>query len=78
MKLVEPDCGVLDELDSLEVLSDVEVSSVRQSKDVFKQNELLLHFLMDKSDEQLTLFYEALDSNGQQHVVKFIEYNGGE
>ena len=76
MTIVEPDFGLLDELLSLEVLTLVEFCDVHSERTVYRQNAALLDLLtsQDKCDKFLT----ALRRTGQQHIINFVEQNGGQ
>lgn len=74
--LIEPDFGFLDELLSLEVLTDRQYEKVRVGdKAAYERNEAVLDLLV--SEEQCDKFLKALQCTGQQHVVHFIMQNGG-
>jgi len=76
--IIEPDFGLLDQLLRLEVLDRRQLAEVRSERTVYKRNDALLDLLVledkrDKCDKLLT----ALKRTGQQHVVNYIEQNGG-
>jgi hypothetical protein len=77
--LIEPGFGLLDELFSAGVLSVHEFQEVRckSSEGIEKQNSFLLQLLSAKNDEKCQIFLNCLKSCGQQHVVNFIQANGG-
>jgi len=73
---IEPDFGLLHELQRLDVLSRRKVASVRNAGTVFDRNDALLELLT--SEEQCVKFLTALQRTGQHHVVNFITQNGGQ
>ena len=74
--IIEPDFGLLDELLTLEVLSDREVADVSCERTVYRRNDALLDLLT--SEDQCGKFLTALQRTGQHHVVNFISQNGGQ
>ena len=72
---VDPDFGLLEELRRLGVLTRREISDVRSERTVYERNDALLDLLT--SEEQCVKFLNALQRTGQQHVVNYIEQNGG-
>ena len=72
---VDPDFGLLKELLRLEVLTRRECARVRSERTVYERNDALLDLLT--SEEQCVKFLKALQRTGQQHVVNYIEQNGG-
>ena len=73
--IIEPDFGLLDQLLSLDVLTRRQLAEVCSERTVYKRNDALLDLLVseDKCDKLLT----ALRQTEQQHVVNYIEQNGG-
>ena len=75
--LIEPECGLLDQLVGLEVLSDREYDKIcAGDKAKYELNDAVLDRLT--SEEQCRKFLQALQDTGQQHVVNFITQNGGQ
>jgi len=74
--IIEPDFGLLDELLRLDVLSRRQCSEVHSERTVYERNDALLDLLT--SEEQCDKFLQALRRTDQQHVVNFIEQNGGQ
>jgi len=72
---VDPDFGLLGELLTLEVLTRREISDVRSERTVYERNNAMLDLLT--SEDQCVKFLNALQRTGQQHVVNYIEQNGG-
>jgi len=73
---VDPDFGLLEELLTLEVLTRREISDVRSERTVYERNDAMLDLLT--SEDQCVKFLNALQRTGQQHVVNYIEQNGGQ
>ena len=79
--LIEPDYGLLDNLLSLEVLTRRQYEDIRSEKGAaYKRSEAVLDLLAseDASEDQCRKFLIALRKTGQQHIVNFIEQNGGQ
>jgi len=75
--IIEPDFGLLDELVTLDVLTQRQYDKVRSdNKTAYEENDALLDLLT--SEEQCDKFLTALQRTQQQHVVNFIKENGGE
>ena len=74
--IIEPDFGLLDRLLCLEVLTLREFADVRSERTVYRRNAALLDLL--RSEEQCDWFLKALKRTHQQHIVNFIECNGGQ
>ena len=74
--IIEPDFGLLDELFTLDVLTDRELDDVQSERTVYRRNDALLDLLT--SDEQRDKFLTALQRTQQEHVVNFIKENGGQ
>ena len=72
---VDPDFGILDELLTLGVLTRREISDVRSERTVYRRNDAMIDLLT--SEDQCVKFLKALQRTGQQHVVNYIEQNGG-
>ena len=74
--IIEPDFGLLDQLLRLEVLDRRQLAKVRSGdKTVYERNDALLDLLV--SEDQCDKLLTALKRTGQQHVVNYIEQNGG-
>jgi len=74
--IIEPDFGLLDQLLRLEVLDRRQLAKVRSgNKTVYERNDALLDLLV--SEDQCDKLLTALKQTGQQHVVSYIEQNGG-
>jgi len=74
--IIEPDFGLLDQLLRLEVLDRRQLAKVRSgNKTVYERNDALLDLLV--SEDQCDKLLTALKRTGQQHVVNYIEQNGG-
>jgi len=75
--IIEPDFGLLDQLLSRDVLSRRQYTKLRSGdKTAYEQNDALLDLLV--SQDQCDRFIVALKRTDQQHVVNFIEQNGGQ
>ena len=74
--IIEPDCGLMDELLSLEVLTDVQLAEVCSEETVFERNDTLLDLL--ESEDQCEQFIVALEQTDQQHVVNYLSQHGGQ
>lgn len=76
--MIEPDYGLLDQLLSLEVLTDPEYSLIQHEPEVYERPNRLLELLItEKSEEQCRDFLLALKKTDQQHVVNYIQQHGG-
>ena len=73
--VMEPDFGLLDELVTLDVLTDRELDDVQSERTVYRRNDALLDLIT--SDEHCDKFLTALHRTQQEHVVNFIKGNGG-
>ena len=73
--IVEPDFGLIDELRSLEVLSCHDVDDIRSEGTVYRRTEAILDLLA--TEDQCNKFIVALQQTDQQHVVNYINRNGG-
>ena len=73
---IDPDFGLLEDLLTLGVFTRREISDVRSERTVYERNDALLDLLT--SEEQCVKFLKALQRTGQQHVVNYIEQNGGQ
>ena len=73
---VDPDFGLLEELRRLGVLTRREISDVRNERTEYRRNDAMLDLLT--SEDQCVKFLKALQRTGQQHVVNYIEQNGGQ
>ena len=74
--IIEPDFGLLEELQRLEVLSRRQYTKVGSERTVYERNDALLDLLT--SEDQCGKFLTALQRTGQHHVVNFIRQNGGQ
>jgi len=77
---IEPDFGLLNELQRRHVLTKRQVASLRSERTVYDRNDALLDLLTaenQSSEEQCVKFLTALQRTGQHHVVNFITQNGG-
>ena len=73
----DPDFGLLEELLRLDVLTRRQCAKIRSGdKTVYERNDAILDLLT--SEEQCVKFLKALQRTGQQHVVNYIEQNGGQ
>ena len=71
--------GLPQELLSLEVLSQADLYEINSTKIVVKKNQKLLKLLPERTDvEQLVNFRIALERTGQQHVLNYLDWDGGE
>ena len=76
VNIVEPDFGLLDQLFSLDALTDSQYDDIRYDKRApYRRSEALLDLLV--SEDQCDKFVTALQRTGQHHVVNFITQNGG-
>ena len=69
--------GLVSELHCRQVVSAVEAQEISAEQTSFTANEKLLAVLSRKSPQQFSLFLEALDNNGQQHVRDIIDDRRG-
>ena len=79
--IIQPDFGLLDELLSLDVLTDRQYAQVRSGyTTVYERNDALLDLLASEEHSliQCDKFLTALQRTHQQHVVNFIKENGGQ
>jgi len=74
--IIEPDCGLLDLLLRLEVLSRRQYDDIRsETRAAYRRSEALLDLLV--TEEQCSKFLKALQTCHQQHVANYIMQNGG-
>ena len=66
----------MDELLSLDMLTHRQLADVRSEKTVYRRNDALLDLLSSK--ERYDKFLRALQLTDQQHVVNFIQHDGGQ
>jgi len=78
LEMIEPDFGLLDQLLTLRMLTIRQYAQITRGgyKTVYGRNDALLDLLT--SDEQCEKFLTALQRTQQQHVVNFINENGGQ
>jgi len=74
MDYVDPDFGLLKYL-LIKFLNQMQFDKVRVKETVHERSEALLDLLT--TDDQCQVFLEALQQTDQQHVVNFINQNGG-
>jgi len=72
-ELIEPDFGLLDQLFSLEVLTNRQFASIRGERTVFDRNDAVLDLLT--SEDCCCKLLTALQRTDQQHVTNFITQN---
>ena len=73
---IDPDFGLLEDLLTLGVFTRREISDVHSERTVYERNDAMLDLLT--SEDQCVKFLNALQRTGQQHVVNYIEQNGGQ
>ena len=78
VRFIELDYGLLNELVSKGILSEMKIADVEAGVNVYEKNNRLLQSFKDKSDEVCQKFLTALKSTGQHHVANFIEFDGGQ
>ena len=75
--IIEPDCGLLEELLSMDVLDEIQFAGVQGAANIYEQNNRLLQNFMSESDEKCQQFLSALRNTKQQHVANYITHDGG-
>ena len=71
--------GLPQELLSLGVLSRKDYDEISCEISVVMKSEKLLELILDREDvEQLDKFKIALERTGQQHVLNYLDWDGGE
>ena len=74
--IIQPNFGLMDELLSLGMLTDRQLADVRIEQSVYRRNDALLDLLTSK--ERYDKFLTALRLTDQQHVINFIQQDGGQ
>jgi len=72
-ELIEPDFGLLDQLFSLEVLTNRQFASIRSERTVFDRNDAILDLMT--SEDHCCRLLTALQCTDQQHIFNFIAQN---
>ena len=75
-EIIQPNFGLIDKLLSRGMLTDRQLVDVRNEKTVNMQNIALLDLLT--SDDRYDEFLTALLLTDQQHVINFIQQDGGQ
>ena len=79
VKILEPRFGLVQALLGLDVFSDDDCDKVKLEKTTSEKNKKLLELLLAKPDTaDTTGFWKALEQTGQQHVVNYLNADGGE
>jgi len=74
--VIKPDHSLLDDLLSLEVLTDGQRNDISRHRMAYERNNALLDLLV--SEDRCDKFLVALQRTGQQHIVDVITRNGGQ
>ena len=72
VKIIEPDFGLLEELQSMRILDEMQIADVRGGMNVYEQNNRLLHHFTNKSDDVCQPFLNALTNTQQHHVANYV------
>ena len=71
--------GLLQELLSLGILSREDYDEISCEKNVIMKKRKLVELILDKKDvKHLADFRIALERTGQQHVLNYLDWDGGE
>jgi len=78
-QLIEPDYGLVDHMYSSGVLSALAADEINSALTSFSRNELILQHVVncDGGPNKHEAFLSALAHTNQQHVVNFINADGG-
>ena len=77
-KIIEPNNEFLNGLLSKDVLTDEDVEEIRSERTVYKKNDRLLGYILNNDRGDYGALTPVLTDSGQQHVVNFIQSDGGE
>ena len=62
----------------LDVVSEKDSEEIAQENNIFKKNEKLLDLIINRSSDMNILnFIETLRQKGQQHIVNYLDFDGG-
>lgn len=77
LQIIEPRCGLLEELINLDVISSAECDQIENRGDPIKMNDVLLSIISQTPlADKLDSFITALDNSHQMHVTNFLNSNG--
>ena len=76
-EMIEIDFGLLDELHRVHCLTSSQLKEINEKETTLKRTNCLLSFIYRLSPKKYDMFLEALKKCNQQHIVNFIEYDGG-
>ena len=79
MNTLETRFGLIRRLLTLDVLSDEDYEDVEGEKNIWRKNRKLLELMTTNldSEEKFVDFKKALIDTGQDHIVKYLECDGG-
>ena len=80
--LIESRFGLPEELLSIEVLSQYACDEINVERTVRRKNETLLNFILQRAEkavesDHLGCLRIALERTGQQHIVNYLDWDGG-
>jgi len=76
-EMIDPDFLLLNELMSRDVITDADRQRVKSHSCLQDRNDALLELILDKDDAAQRRFIACLHDSDQDHVVNFINYDGG-
>ena len=76
VRVIEPDYGLMEELLSMGLLDEIQIANIRGGTNIYEQNNRLLEYFQNKSDDDCQQFLTALTNSKQRHVVNYIEHDG--
>ena len=76
--ILELDYGLPGELLSLGILNDMQVDHVEGGVNIYERINRLLEYFKNESDDVCEKFLTSLKNTKQDHVVKYIEQDGGQ
>ena len=77
-ELMEPDFGLLDHMCSFGILSPLAADEINSAMSSYNRNEIILRNVIDCDDrDKQESFLRALTHTRQQHIVNFINTDGG-
>jgi len=76
-EMIDPDFGLPAKLMNLEVFKDADRQNVKSRHSLQKRNDVLLNIVLSKDEHAHRLFMASLHDTGQQHVLNYINCDGG-
>jgi len=75
---MEPDFGLVDHMCSFGILSALAADEINSAMSSYSRNEIILRNVIDcDSRDKHEAFLKALTQTRQQHIVNFIDADGG-